>query len=179
MYSKLHCFTHFLIALAFGVAGAVSGACAGSPRRSCSRHGNCRTGGCRNKPLARAHRRPHGRVDSRRGHHHHQSAGTTVTTTTADAAGAYEVNGLAPGSYIVQASVAGFAPFASQAIQLAAGQVKRVDISMAMEVEQQSVMVTDESPRSTWRPAATPAPSSSRARTWTRSPTIPMNCPTS
>jgi hypothetical protein len=74
------------------------------------------------------------------------SAGTPVTTTTADASGAYQVNGLAPGGYIVQASVEGFAPFASPAIQLTAGQVKRVDIAMAMEVEQQSVTVTDESP---------------------------------
>ncbi|MGO9317256.1 MAG: carboxypeptidase regulatory-like domain-containing protein [Terracidiphilus sp.] len=74
------------------------------------------------------------------------SAGTAVTTTTADASGAYVVNGLAPGSYIVQSNVEGFAPFASQAIQLAAGQMKRVDISMALQVEQQSVVVTDETP---------------------------------
>jgi hypothetical protein len=74
------------------------------------------------------------------------SAGAAVSTTTADSAGGYVVNGLAPGGYIVQAGFAGFAPFASPAIQLAAGQIKRVDISMAMEVEQQSVTVTDESP---------------------------------
>ena len=46
----------------------------------------------------------------------------------------------------MKASFAGFAPFASPAIQLAAGQVKRVDISMALEVEQQSVTVTDDAP---------------------------------
>ena len=40
----------------------------------------------------------------------------------------------------------GFAPFQSQPIQLAAGQVKRVDVAMAIEVEQQNVVVTDESP---------------------------------
>ena len=73
-------------------------------------------------------------------------AGVTVTTTAADSSGAYVVNGLAPGSYIVQSYVEGFAPFASQAIQIAAGQMKRVDISMAMQVEQQSVVVTDETP---------------------------------
>jgi hypothetical protein len=56
------------------------------------------------------------------------------------------VSHLAPGSYIVLASVAGFADFASQPIQLAAGQVMHVKISMAMAVEQQSVTVTDESP---------------------------------
>jgi len=72
--------------------------------------------------------------------------GKTVTMATADASGAFQVNGLAPGAYIVSASVAGFAPFASPAIQLAAGQAKRVDIAMALQVEQQSVVVTDESP---------------------------------
>jgi uncharacterized membrane protein YgcG len=74
------------------------------------------------------------------------SAGVAVRTATADAAGAYAVNGLTPGSYIVQGSVEGFAPFASPAIPLAAGQIKRVDIAMAIEAEQQSVVVTDESP---------------------------------
>ena len=73
-------------------------------------------------------------------------AGKVVTKTTADASGQYVVNGLAPGSYIVQTNVEGFAPFTSPAIQLASGQVKRVDISMAMVVEQQSVVVSDESP---------------------------------
>lgn len=75
------------------------------------------------------------------------SAGTAVTSTTADSGGAYEVNGLAPGGYIVQANFAGFAPFASPTIQLAAGQMKRVDISMAIEVAQQSVTVTDDTPQ--------------------------------
>jgi hypothetical protein len=74
------------------------------------------------------------------------SAGVTVATATADASGAYQVSGLAPGKYIVLASTEGFAPFASQPIQLAAGQVMRVKISMAMAVEEQSVTVTDESP---------------------------------
>jgi len=74
------------------------------------------------------------------------TAGTAVNTTTADSSGAYVVNGLKPGSYVVQASYQGFAPFASPAIPLAAGQIKRVDIAMAIQVAQQSVTVTDESP---------------------------------
>jgi hypothetical protein len=74
------------------------------------------------------------------------SAGKTVATATADASGAYHVNGLAPGDYIVLASTPGFAPFASPAIQLTAGQSKRVDIAMAMEIAQQSVTVTDDAP---------------------------------
>jgi hypothetical protein len=73
-------------------------------------------------------------------------AGITVNTATADASGAYAVNGLKPGRYIILATFPGFAPFTSPAIQLAAGQSKRVDVSMALQVEQQSVTVTDDSP---------------------------------
>jgi hypothetical protein len=72
--------------------------------------------------------------------------GKTAATATADATGHYEVNGLAPGSYVVRASFAGFADFVSPVIQVAAGQVKHVAISMALAVEQQSVEVTDETP---------------------------------
>jgi hypothetical protein len=73
------------------------------------------------------------------------SSGTPAATATADAAGAYVVNGLAPGSYVVHASYAGFAPFISAAISLASGQVMHVKITMAIEAEQQSITVTDES----------------------------------
>jgi hypothetical protein len=75
-----------------------------------------------------------------------REGGAVVTTTTASAAGAYTVNGLPPGSYVVEASARGFAPFQSPAIPLAAGQIKRVDIAMAIEVAEQSVVVTDELP---------------------------------
>jgi hypothetical protein len=73
-------------------------------------------------------------------------AGKPVATAKADASGHYEVNGLAPGSYVIKASFAGFADFVSPPMQLTAGQAKHVVISMAMAVEQQSVVVTDESP---------------------------------
>ncbi len=46
----------------------------------------------------------------------------------------------------VQATFEGFAPFQSAAISLAAGQVKRVDVAMAIQTEQQSVTVSDDSP---------------------------------
>jgi hypothetical protein len=72
--------------------------------------------------------------------------GKAVATTTADSAGNYEFRGLKPGSYSVMASYAGFAPFQSQLISIAAGQAKRVDIAMAIQVEQQSVVVTDDAP---------------------------------
>jgi uncharacterized membrane protein YgcG len=72
------------------------------------------------------------------------SAGTTVASTTSDSSGSYVLKGLPAGGYLVEAVFAGFAPAHSPAIRLAAGDTKRVDISLAMVVEQQSVTVTDE-----------------------------------
>jgi hypothetical protein len=46
----------------------------------------------------------------------------------------------------VLAAVAGFAPFSSQPLLLTPGQITRVNIAMAIETEQQSVVVTDETP---------------------------------
>jgi Carboxypeptidase regulatory-like domain len=71
--------------------------------------------------------------------------GKTVTSVKADSAGAYDVRGLKPGGYVVRAEYNGFAPFDSAVIVLGPGQIKRVDISMAIATEQQSVQVTDES----------------------------------
>ena len=70
--------------------------------------------------------------------------GVAVTSTLSDAQGVYAFTALPAGSYIVQATVEGFAPFSSATIQLTAGQFKRVDISMALVAEQQSVEVSDE-----------------------------------
>jgi hypothetical protein len=74
------------------------------------------------------------------------ASGKAVATATADASGAYEIKGLAAGDFVINAEFSGFAAFRSQAIPVAAGQVKRVDIAMAIEVEQQSVTVSDETP---------------------------------
>ncbi len=72
------------------------------------------------------------------------AAGIDAATTTSDAAGNFEVKNLPPGTYLVSASYAGFAPFQSAAIALAANQVKRVDLVMAVAVSEQNVVVTDE-----------------------------------
>jgi len=74
------------------------------------------------------------------------SAGGAVKTVTADSSGSYSISGLAAGGYILKATFDGFAPFSSPTIQLLAGQSKRIDVSMAVEVAQQSVTVTDDSP---------------------------------
>ncbi len=70
--------------------------------------------------------------------------GPAVGTATANAAGAYALRGLAPGSYIVQVTSAGFAPFVSAPIPIAAGQTKNMDVKMAVETAEEQVVVSDE-----------------------------------
>ncbi len=134
MYSKLHCFLHLLVALALVPATLVPAhSQASAPKAvvsTASLHGNVADPTGAMLPGAKI------TVTT--------SAGTQVTTTTSNAAGAYVVNGLAPGSYVIRAAFEGFAPESSPAIQLAAGQAKHIDMSMATVVEQQSVTVTDE-----------------------------------
>ena len=72
--------------------------------------------------------------------------GQTVATATADAAGSYETHVPAPGTYSVTATFQGFAPFVSQGIVVTGGQVKRIDITMAIEAAQQTVTVSDDTP---------------------------------
>ena len=72
--------------------------------------------------------------------------GKAVATATADSGGNYEVRGLKPGTYTILATFTGFAPFQSKPITVASGQAKRVDIAMAIQVEQQNVVVTDDTP---------------------------------
>lgn len=69
----------------------------------------------------------------------------TVATAKADASGGYEVH-VAPGTYTITVTFQGFAPFVSQGLLLERGQVKRVDVSMAIEAAQQNVVVSDETP---------------------------------
>ena len=76
-------------------------------------------------------------------HGYHVSRSRSATTTVRFRR-RLSVNGLAPGGFVIRAAFEGFAPVSSPAIQLTAGQTKRVDIAMATVVEQQSVTVTDE-----------------------------------
>jgi hypothetical protein len=72
------------------------------------------------------------------------ATGKNVGNATADAAGGYQVRGLAAGSYVIEASFSGFAPFVSAPIALNPGQIKNIDIKMAIEAAEQQVVVTDE-----------------------------------
>jgi hypothetical protein len=146
VYSKLHGFTHLFFALALGTA-SVAAAQSPTPAPAVATPSSATAAAA--APVATGTLRgqvadPTGALIPGATITITTSAGVTKGTTTADASGSYQVSGLAPGSYIVLASVEGFADFASQPIQLAAGQVMHVKISMAMAVEQQNVTVTDE-----------------------------------
>jgi len=134
VYLKLHCFIHLLVAAALCLAGVAAA-----------------QGQAPTKAVTAATATVHGHIADPTGAlipgasiTVTTSVGNTVATTTSDSAGAYVVNNLTPGGYLIKAASEGFAPVSSPAIQLTASQVKRVDISMALVVEQQSVTVTDE-----------------------------------
>ena len=140
MYSRLHCITYSLIALVLGVASL-------APTQISAQAQTTPPAASPTTATVRGHiADPTGALIPGAIVTIATAAGKPVATAKADASGHYEVNGLAPGSYIIRASFAGFADFVSPSIQLAAGQAKHVVISMALAVEQQSVVVTDESP---------------------------------
>jgi hypothetical protein len=72
------------------------------------------------------------------------AAGKAVGSAVADVAGGYQLRGLPAGSYVIQATYAGFAPFVSTPIALGVGQTKNIDIKMAVEAADVNVVVTDE-----------------------------------
>jgi len=146
VYSKLHSFHRSFIALVFGVATGLT-AQAQAPAQTVATPAAPPQSTGASTGILRGHITdqtgaliPGATVTVE------TSAGTVVTTATADSSGSYSVSGLAAGGYIIRSEYAGFALFSSPTIQLAAGQSKRVDIAMAIEVAQQSVTVTDDTP---------------------------------
>lgn len=147
MYSRSNCFTHALIALALGLASVTAGQAQAPAAPAAATPAAAAPAATATTATVRGHiADPTGALIPGATITITNTDGKAVATTTADATGHYLVDGLPPGSYIVRATFAGFADFASPVIQLAAGQVKHVAISMALAVEQQSVEVTDETP---------------------------------
>jgi hypothetical protein len=80
-------------------------------------------------------------------------ASLTVTSTagvsrtgTSDATGQYAIPGLPPGQYTVTVQAAGFSPFTSPPVRIAAGQTQHLNISLTIQMEQQQVQVTADTP---------------------------------
>lgn len=72
-------------------------------------------------------------------------AGATLTATT-DASGNYVVHGLAAGTYMVSAMAEGFAPLSPQGVTVGQGQARLLNLSLAIQVQQQTVQVNDDTP---------------------------------
>jgi hypothetical protein len=72
--------------------------------------------------------------------------GHTVSTTLSDASGEYSASHLAAGTYIFIATAKGFATSASKAVVVAAGQNKLFNMSLAIAVEKQQVVVNEDIP---------------------------------
>jgi Carboxypeptidase regulatory-like domain len=69
--------------------------------------------------------------------------GQTLTATTKHD-GSYEVKGLAPGKYKVQGLAKGFAVFENDDVQVATGQIQKLDITLLIETQQEKVVVQSE-----------------------------------
>src|SRR6516165_7703510 len=61
--------------------------------------------------------------------------------------GVYEIKGLAPGKYTVKAIAEGFALYEQQGVEITAGQVQKLSITLQIEVQQEKVEVTGEAAR--------------------------------
>lgn len=76
-----------------------------------------------------------------------------ATTLTVNRQGLYEAKNLAPGTYKVQALAKGFSLFEKDDVQITANQIQEVDISLAIETQQQKVTVNATAPTLSVNPA--------------------------
>ncbi len=74
------------------------------------------------------------------------SAAGVSRTGTSDASGQYAISGLTPGQYTVTVQAAGFSPFTSPPVRIAAGQTQHLDVSLTIQMEQQQVQVSGDTP---------------------------------
>jgi Carboxypeptidase regulatory-like domain/TonB dependent receptor len=79
------------------------------------------------------------------------ATGAPVTVQT-DAQGNYEIKGLAPGKYSLNVVADGFATYENESVDVAAQPVK-INVQLAIEVEEQKVQVSDTAPTVDVNPA--------------------------
>ncbi|MGC2637811.1 MAG: carboxypeptidase regulatory-like domain-containing protein [Acidobacteriaceae bacterium] len=72
------------------------------------------------------------------------TSGKVAGKAVSDAGGAYAIHGLVPGTYSITATAQGFSAFSVPSIVVAAGQMKTVNASMQIQVQQQQVEVQAE-----------------------------------
>jgi Carboxypeptidase regulatory-like domain/TonB dependent receptor len=74
------------------------------------------------------------------------SATGVSRTGTSDPSGQYTVSGLAPGQYTVTVQADGFSVFTSPPIGIAAGQTQHLNVSLSIQIAQQQVEVSGDTP---------------------------------
>jgi hypothetical protein len=79
-------------------------------------------------------------------------AGDTLAATT-NQQGQFDLKGLAPGKYTVEAIAKGFAVYKNDDVEISSGQVQQLKITLAIEEQEQKVIVTDEAPTVDVNPA--------------------------
>src|ERR1700730_7345886 len=70
-------------------------------------------------------------------------AGDAITANT-NRDGIYEVKGLAPGKYGLKVVAAGFTAFDRAGVEVASGQVQKLDVKLSIETQEETVVVTDQ-----------------------------------
>ncbi len=65
--------------------------------------------------------------------------------TVTNESGAYTINGLAPGKYTLRAINAGFAMYENAEVEIVAGKVQQLDITLSVAIEEQKVTVAADS----------------------------------
>ena len=72
------------------------------------------------------------------------SSSGQMAAATSGGDGSYDIKGLTPGQYTVTVSAQGFAPYAKDAVSIAAGHAQTLDIPLQIEVVQEKVNVESE-----------------------------------
>jgi len=75
-----------------------------------------------------------------------RSAGGVSRTGTSDATGQYAITGLPAGQYTVTVQAAGFSTFTSPPVGIVAGQSKQLNVALSIQMAQQEVQVTGDTP---------------------------------
>ncbi len=75
-----------------------------------------------------------------------KSAAGVSRTGTSDATGQYAIPGLPPGQYTVTVQATGFSSFTSPPVRIVAGQTQHLNVSLTIQMEQQQVQVTADTP---------------------------------
>ena len=75
-----------------------------------------------------------------------KSASGGVSAVEANHNGLYEMKGLQPGTYSVQVTAKGFAPFVQQNVEVVVAKPHQIEISLKLETQQEEVKVEGEAP---------------------------------